>query len=402
MEKTSGNVFWKKKDEIKNTYPYLTHDTTADVLVIGGGINGALTTYFLAKEGANVVVAEKNIIGYGSTIASSAILEFDAGIDLYKLQKLIGINEAKKMYELYLNAIDDIQKIDEEIDFDTEFSKKNNIYISNKFMQKSNVLREYEARKNAGFETNMIDSSDYINLNSGIITKNAAATINPYVFTQCLFEYLSSFENVQIYENTKIEDIKCKYDEVISKTNNGFIVRSSKLIFSTGIDTLKYVKDLPIELYKTFTIVTRPLDNINCKKFDFTLKDMQEPNHYLRFSKDNRVIYSGENVRYIDRYNDEKYFDMVSNDKYRKLLLSLQKMLTSADNISIEYAYNGTVAKTKDGLPIVDEIDNMPNCFCNLSFGNNSIVGATVGAKMLTNAVRGLYTKEMNFLKVNR
>ncbi len=402
MEKTSGNVFWRKKDEIKNTYPYLTHDTTADVLVIGGGINGALTTYFLAKEGANVVVAEKNIIGYGSTIASSAILEFDAGIDLYKLQKLIGINEAKKMYELYLNAIDDIQKIDEEIDFDTEFSKKNNIYISNKFMQKSNVLREYEARKNAGFETNMIDSSDYINLNSGIITKNAAATINPYVFTQCLFEYLSSFENVQIYENTKIEDIKCKYDEVISKTNNGFIVRSSKLIFSTGIDTLKYVKDLPIELYKTFTIVTRPLDNINCKKFDFTLKDMQEPNHYLRFSKDNRVIYSGENVRYIDRYNDERYFDMVSNDKYRKLLLSLQKMLTSADNISIEYAYNGTVAKTKDGLPIVDEIDNMPNCFCNLSFGNNSIVGATVGAKMLTNAVRGLYTKEMNFLKVNR
>ena len=402
MEKTSGNVFWRKKDEIKNTYPYLTHDTTADVLVIGGGINGALTTYFLAKEGANVVVAEKNIIGYGSTIASSAILEFDAGIDLYKLQKLIGINEAKKMYELYLNAIDDIQKIDEEIDFDTEFSKKNNIYISNKFMQKSNVLREYEARKNAGFETNMIDSSDYINLNSGIITKNAAATINPYVFTQCLFEYLSSFENVQIYENTKIEDIKCKYDEVISKTNNGFIVRSSKLIFSTGIDTLKYVKDLPIELYKTFTIVTRPLDNINCKKFDFTLKDMQEPNHYLRFSKDNRVIYSGENVRYIDRYNDERYFDMVSNDKYRKLLLSLQKMLTSADNISIEYAYNGTVAKTKDGLPIVDDIDNMPNCFCNLSFGNNSIVGATVGAKMLTNAVRGLYTKEMNFLKVNR
>ena len=246
------------------------------------------------------------------------------------------------------------------------------------------------------------NSSDYINLNSGIITKNAAATINPYVFTQCLFEYLSSFENVQIYENTKIEDIKCKYDEVISKTNNGFIVRSSKLIFSTGIDTLKYVKDLPIELYKTFTIVTRPLDNINCKKFDFTLKDMQEPNHYLRFSKDNRVIYSGENVRYIDRYNDERYFDMVSNDKYRKLLLSLQKMLTSADNISIEYAYNGTVAKTKDGLPIVDEIDNMPNCFCNLSFGNNSIVGATVGAKMLTNAVRGLYTKEMNFLKVNR
>ena len=56
MEKTSGNVFWRKKDEIKNTYPYLTHDTTADVLVIGGGINGALTTYFLAKEGIDAQI----------------------------------------------------------------------------------------------------------------------------------------------------------------------------------------------------------------------------------------------------------------------------------------------------------------------------------------------------------
>lgn len=402
MEQTSGNIFWRKKEEIKNTYPYLTHDTTADVLVIGGGINGALTSYFLAKEGANVVVVEKNIIGYGSTIASSAILEFDAGLDLYKLQKIIGINEAKKLYELYLNAIDDIQKIDEEINFDTEFSKKNNIYISNKFLQKSSILREYEARKNAGFDIDILDNHKYINLNSGILTKNAAATINPYLFTQCLFEYLDSLENVQIYENTKIDNIKCKYDEVICKTNNGFFINSSKLIFSTGIDTLKYVKNLPIELYKTFTIVTKPIENINSKNTDFIVKDMQEPNHYLRFSKDNRIIFGGENIRYIDRFNDEKYFEMVSNDKYRKLFMSLQKMVTSSDNLIIEYAYNGTIGQTKDGLPIVDEISDMPNCFCNLSFGSNSIVGATVGAKMLTNAVRGLYTKEMNFLKIDR
>lgn len=401
MELTSGNIFWKEKDEIKNTYPYLTHDTTCDVLIVGGGINGAITAYFLAKEGANVVVCEKNIIGYGTTIASSATLDFDTGIELYKLEKLIGENEARKMYTLYKDAIEDIKRIDNEMNFDTEFSKKNNIYFTNKFMQKSSVLKEYEARRKSGFKTLFIDSHDEVNLNTGIINNESAAVINPYLFTQCLFEYLSTFENVNVYENTEIIDINSKYDEVISKTSNGFKIESSKLIFSTGIETLKYVEELPVEIYKTFTIVTKKIkDNLginNC-----IVKDMQDPNHIMRFSNDNRIIFTGENLKYSDRLNDDRYFDMISNDKYRKLYQVLQKMLKSDEDFTIEYAYSGSIVETKDMLPIVDEVPDMPNCFLNLSVGTDSILGATVGAKMLTNAVRGLYSKEMNLFKIIR
>lgn len=402
MKYADGNIFWKKSEEIKNTYPYLTHDSNCDVLIVGGGINGALSAYFLAKEGANIIVVEKNIIGYGSTIASTAILEFDAGIELYKLEKIVGINEAKKIYNLYLKAIDEIEKIDQEINFDTGFSKKDDFYISNKFMQKINVLKEYESRKKAGFKSELIDNHNVLNFNSGIITKKSSAVMNPYIFTQCLFEYLNSFENVEIYENTKIETIKCGYDNVICKTNNGFKIESSKLIFSTGLETLKYVNNLPVELYKTFTIVTKPIKELSNLNLDFVVKDIQEPCHILRFSNDNRIIFSGENIKYNYRFNDEKYFEMIANDKYRKLCMSLEKLIPNVNNIAVEYAYNGTIAQTKDSLPIVDEIPNMPNCFCNLSVGKNSILGATIGAKMLTNAVRGLYSKEMNLLKISR
>ena len=401
MELTSGNIFWKEKDEIKNTYPYLTHDTTCDVLIVGGGINGAITAYFLAKEGANVIVCEKNIIGYGTTIASSATLDFDTGIELYKLEKLIGENEARKMYTLYKDAIEDIKRIDTEMNFDTEFSKKNNIYFTNKFMQKSSVLKEYEARRKSGFKTFFIDSHDEVNLNTGIINNESSAVINPYLFTQCLFEYLNTFENVYIYENTEIVDINPKYEDVISKTSNGFRIDSSKLIFSTGIETLKYVGELPVEIYKTFTIVTKKIkDNLSIN--NYVVKDMQDPSHIMRFSNDNRIIFTGENLKYSDRLNDTRYFDMVANDKYRKLYQSLQKMLKSDKDLIIEYAYSGSIIETKDMLPIVDEVPDMPNCFLNLSVGTDSIVGATVGAKMLTNAVRGLYSKEMNLLKIVR
>jgi ribulose 1,5-bisphosphate synthetase/thiazole synthase len=68
MQLTNGSVFWTKKNTIKNTYSYLTKDIHCDVLVVGGGITGAITAYYLAKEGMNVVVVEKNyrIWQYGS------------------------------------------------------------------------------------------------------------------------------------------------------------------------------------------------------------------------------------------------------------------------------------------------------------------------------------------------
>ena len=82
MNYIDGKTYWKSKTQIKNTYPYLTYDTYCDVLIIGGGITGAITAYFLAKEGVNVIIAEKNIVRYGSTLASTAFLDYEASNDI--------------------------------------------------------------------------------------------------------------------------------------------------------------------------------------------------------------------------------------------------------------------------------------------------------------------------------
>ena len=88
-----------------------------------------------------------------------------------------------------------------------------------------------------------------------------------------------------------------------------------------------------------------------------------------------------------------------SSDKYKRLYNSMLRIFNTQDNIPIDYTYSSTFVSTKDNLPIIDEIPNMPNCFCNLGFGSNGIL---YGAKMLKNAIHGLYTKDMNMFKINR
>lgn len=42
------------------------------------------------------MIAEKNIVGYGSTLATAALLEYQLDVNMYKLEKLVGENTAKK------------------------------------------------------------------------------------------------------------------------------------------------------------------------------------------------------------------------------------------------------------------------------------------------------------------
>ena len=54
--------------------PALSGDTGADVAVIGGGIAGVATAYFLARRGASVVVLERASLGSGATGRNAGFL----------------------------------------------------------------------------------------------------------------------------------------------------------------------------------------------------------------------------------------------------------------------------------------------------------------------------------------
>lgn len=402
MELTHGNLYWKNKEKIKNIYPYVSENISCEVLIIGGGIGGALTAYSLAKEGIDVAIVEKNIIGYGSTMATTALLEYQVDIDLFKLKKQIGERQAKRVYELCKFAIDDIENISKDLKKPELFKRKNAIYFTNSFMQKPQIAREFEERLEDGFDTYLIKNHDTLNMTSGILTKDSSGVIDPYKFTQEIFEYLYTLDNVRIYENTKIIDVLANDISVTSITNNEFKIYSDKVIFTSGFETLKYLNNTPSELYKTFTVVTTPIKELKDMDIDFTARDTADPYHYIRFVDGNRVMYGGEDIKFNEKLNDDKYFNIIANDKYKKLYNSLRKTFYRLEDISIEYAFSGMFANTKDTLPLIDEIENMPNCFCNLGFGANGILYMQIGAEMLKDAINGYYTKDMTMFKINR
>jgi glycine/D-amino acid oxidase-like deaminating enzyme len=61
-----------------------------DVVIVGGGITGAICSYLFAGAGASVALVEAAKVGRGSTVASTALLMQEPDRDLGDLRRRFG------------------------------------------------------------------------------------------------------------------------------------------------------------------------------------------------------------------------------------------------------------------------------------------------------------------------
>ena len=55
--------YWMKNKKNTISYPALEKECDCDVLIIGGGISGISTAYYLAETGNDVILLEADCIG---------------------------------------------------------------------------------------------------------------------------------------------------------------------------------------------------------------------------------------------------------------------------------------------------------------------------------------------------
>lgn len=108
-------------------------DYIADVCIIGAGITGLSTAYYLAKKGLKVIVVDK-AQGIGEKASGNTTAKITVGHNLiYKyLIDSFGLDFAIKYYQSNLEAISNIKKIIDEENIDCDFEYTDNyVYTTN-------------------------------------------------------------------------------------------------------------------------------------------------------------------------------------------------------------------------------------------------------------------------------
>lgn len=409
MKLVSGDTMWTKVNKIPNKYTYLSDDIECEVVVVGGGITGALCAYYFTMAGIDTVLLDKNIIGYESTSGSTSILQYEIDYDLIGLSGLIGETKASKAFNLTQQAVYEIKKLVEKLDDDCGFSLRDCFYYSNKESDVSFLKKEYEMRKSNGFYVEFLDKNSgkerfSFPVKAGIYSVGGGGEIDPYRFAHELIKKAVE-KGLRVFENTQVIDILSEADKVELKTKNSFNIKANRTIIATGFEARRHIKEKTAILTRSFTLMTKPVHSFEGWHKRCIIRDTNENYTYLRTTSDDRIIIGGEDLGIggiNSKISNLNNYDKVAKEKYTILIDKLKSMFPDIKDIEIEYTFSGVFGETKDGLPYIGEYKDYPNCYFCLGYGSNGILYATLGGKLLKDLYLGKKPEELDLFSFDR
>ena len=91
--RTDGTL-WQHVRAPRVPHRALTRDTSAEVLIVGAGITGAMIADALVEAGLDTIVVDRRRPTQGSTVASTALVAYEIDMPLSELQGKIGKRDA--------------------------------------------------------------------------------------------------------------------------------------------------------------------------------------------------------------------------------------------------------------------------------------------------------------------
>lgn len=388
MHVRSSNTYWLEQHTVTDSYPTLHQPIQCSVLIIGGGITGALVASELIRAGIDTVLIDKRTIGRGSTAASTALIQYEIDVPLHQLIEQIGEREAVMAYQLCLSAIYGLETIVRRLDTDCGFRRKQSLYFAAEESHLDMLRRECEARTRYGFRCHWMNAADirrdFTFAAPGGILSEEAAELDAMELTQALYRYLTR-RGLRIYQETAPEEIDYTARRVCVRTNQNTHIVAEKLVYATGYETQKmFESDDVLRLKSTYALVTEPILNMPEGLRKSLIWDTADPYFYARTARDGRMMLGGEDEWIVDAAER----DALIPQKQQKLLNRFNTLFPGLQAES-HLTWAGTFAETKDGLPYIGEHERFPHSYFALGFGGNGITFSIAAARI----IRELYEK---------
>lgn len=397
---TQGKAIFTNINKVQKQYPYLVEDIDTDVVVIGGGVTGAIVSYYMSTAGINCTLLEKTRIAHGSTSITTSLLQYELDSNVRELEQYTSLENVIGSYKLGVKALKEIDEFINEYGNLCNYEKRDTLLYTNKQLEIGEMKEEYQIRKNAGFKVDFIDAKSNpfsFGLKGGVYSYEGGAELDPYKYTHHLLE-VAHKKGLKIYENT--EAIKINYLEngVEVETIYGNKIKAKKVILATGYDTDRFSsRNFGVKTV-TYNIATKPLNALEGWFNKVLIRDNNDPYHYYRTTKDNRILAGGEDIP----FNPGIFNERKAEEAYEKLEQKLKEMFPQILDIKREYSYCGAFASTQDNLGFIGPDPRHENLWYCLGYGANGILFAILGGVMLSKLYNGEKDSNLELFKVDR
>lgn len=382
MDLKSGYPYWAVKNGLMQAFPQLEEDRRCDVAIIGGGITGALIANELATHGFDVVVLEQRDVGWGSSSASTALLQYEIDTHMVDLAKQYGEADAALAYLACADAIDQLREVAAPWR-DVEFARNKSLYYASRARHVRALKEEGELRARHGLQVELLERDtllDQYGLDApAALLSQQAARVDPYRLAHRLLQRLRR-DGAGIFDRTRVEDIRATSRGVTLRTTQGQTVRAGHLVMAAGYASQQWLKKRVARNRSSYAFISDPMgaDALGFLE-DTLLWESARPYLYMRSTSDRRLLVGGED----DTVDIPARRDARVEKKAATLMKKLQGLFPDMV-LTPAFSWAGTFAETEDGLPFFGPHPQWgPRVHFAMAYGGNGITYSMLGAGLL-------------------
>lgn len=366
----------------------LDKDIDVDVLIIGGGLTGISTAFYLKDSNMNIALIEQDKVGYGVSSRTTGKLTYLQELIYHKLEK----NFNFKISKLYLDSqkeaiklvVDNIKKYNIECDL-----IKNDSYT---FTNDENEISKFKLEENF-FKKAKIEYSTTKNLPIDHPCKYALKVSDTYVFHPLKYilelKKICLDKGIMIYENTRALKLSKEDDFYICSTESAKI-KAKKVVISCHYPFFVIPGFIPLKTHIEKSYVTaakvNQIENFNAITNTYPIKSIR-----YHEDKNKYFIYAGNSHKLCDKLDRKCEYNKLEKEVKEKL------------NKQIKYIWTNQDIMTNDNLPLIGCIKkDDSNLLIGTGYNTWGMTNATIAGKILSDIILKNKNRYINLFNPNR
>ncbi|MBT3410219.1 MAG: FAD-binding oxidoreductase [Halieaceae bacterium] len=386
MQNTSHVESWYAASANQQlSFPPLQGEVSADVCIIGGGYTGLSSAIHLRKAGYSVALLEANKIGWGASGRNGGHVGTGQRADQETLEKLVGLDRAKALWQLGLEAVDTVCDLVSEFQIDCEL-KTGNLHVASKAKEQPWLIEEAEhLQKVYDYQhIRYVDSSELADMTSGQgfhggVLDEGSRHLHPLNYALGLAKAADTL-GAELYEGSRVLSYT-EGHQVCVKTDSG-TVKSKYLVLACNgylekLEPRTAGRIMPINNYM---LATEPLPEALARRLirdDTSMSDSLFVIDYWKLSADNRMLFGGG-----ESYS--RRFPADIGNFVRKYMLRIYPEL---ETTRIDYGWGGTLAITLNRMPDFGRLSSQ--VFYAHGYSGHGVPTATLAGKLLAEVIAG-------------
>ena len=367
----------------------------AEIIIIGGGIIGCATAYYLAKNGVkDVIVLEgSDFVGNGGSSRNGGGVR-QSGRDVRELPLVMyGI---KNLWP----------HLSEELEVDCEYHQDGNLRLGKTEAHKATLTKLADNARGVGLDVRMIDGDEVRQINPYLSHEVTCASwcptdghANPLTTTLGFYKMARQL-GVRFITGEPVVSlgmVRGKIRKVVTPNNT---YEGEKVLVAAGLDSRPILTSVGIDIPMTNSLLEALVTEAEPHMFDQML-GTAEADFYGHQTKHGSFVFGGSSG--LERYNKDNGTPVTNSKTAPCICRGIMKYFPDLAKAKIVRTWAGWMDASSDGVPSLGKVDEVPGLYVACAFNGHGFgIAPAAGEQLAKLMITGTTDISLDELRYDR